>query len=323
MKKNNFVSIIKKPAMEVMKTTGLLASVTMAQAALESGWFESELYKNANNPFGIKGEYNGKSYKIVTEEEKEDGTREKVSADFRKYPDLITAINDRTNVLYNSKNGKGEYRYRAAFNERDPETAITIIKEGGYATASNYVETIMNIINQNNFTQYDKEVINELEKEAKESPVTDNIVEVEAPKIQYYVRSSKDDKVNQKGAFAELTNAISLCDSLEGYYVFDANMNIIHESALNKKASPNTINTSSSAVKVAYVAGTKLNIKSSKLYVSSVSNTATRNISNMVLYIYDGKNFNGRYRVCINKSYCNTNTKNVYGYISIEETVLK
>ena len=49
-----FIDLISPLAMEDMHTSGILASVTIAQAILESGWGTSELAVNANNFFCMK-----------------------------------------------------------------------------------------------------------------------------------------------------------------------------------------------------------------------------------------------------------------------------
>ena len=45
-----------------MKKTGVLASVTIAQAILESGWGQSELSLKANNLFGMKTNLSGNTW---------------------------------------------------------------------------------------------------------------------------------------------------------------------------------------------------------------------------------------------------------------------
>ena len=49
-----FIALISPLAIEDMRTSGILASVTIAQAILESDWGTSELAVNANNFFDMK-----------------------------------------------------------------------------------------------------------------------------------------------------------------------------------------------------------------------------------------------------------------------------
>ena len=102
-----FIDLISPLAIEDMRTSGVLASVTIAQAILESGWDTSELAVNANIFFGMKKSlsgntwpnsiWDGKSiYTKVTEEQKPTGEYYEITADFRKYPEILDSIRDPT-----------------------------------------------------------------------------------------------------------------------------------------------------------------------------------------------------------------------------------
>lgn len=97
-----------------MKKSGILASVSLAQFILESGYGKSELAQNANNIFGMKcslsgntwsgSAWDGKSkYTKKTQEQHTDGSYETITADFRKYPcmreDLMTFLDEQTAEL--------------------------------------------------------------------------------------------------------------------------------------------------------------------------------------------------------------------------------
>ena len=100
-----FIDLISPLAIENMRTSDVLASVTIAQAILESGWGTSELAVNANNFFGMKkslsgntwpnSTWDGKSiYTKVTGEQKPTGEYYEITADFRKYPEILDSIQD-------------------------------------------------------------------------------------------------------------------------------------------------------------------------------------------------------------------------------------
>ena len=95
MNTQQFISTLGPLATKDMRTSGILASITIAQAILESGWGTSELAVNANNFFGMKkslsgntwsnSTWDGKSiYTKVTGEQKPTGTYYEIKADFRK-----------------------------------------------------------------------------------------------------------------------------------------------------------------------------------------------------------------------------------------------
>lgn len=165
MTEKEFVSYIGLLAVEDMKKTGILASITAAQAILESGYGKSDLAANANNLFGMKAnlsgnnwasEWDGKTFTINTGEQKEDGEYYTVAAAFRKYQNHAGSIKDHSDYLTGAKNGK-TFRYAGISSETDYRTAAQIIKNGGYATSLTYVDKLCNVIEKWNLTQYDKE----------------------------------------------------------------------------------------------------------------------------------------------------------------------
>lgn len=150
-----------------MKTSGILASVSAAQFILESGYGKSELAQNANNCFGMKcslsgntwsgSTWDGKSkYTKQTQEEYKEGELTTITADFRKYACVEDSVADHSAYLLGAMNGSKK-RYEGLKGEKDYRKAMQIIKDGGYATSSTYVEKICSIIEKYNLTQYDAE----------------------------------------------------------------------------------------------------------------------------------------------------------------------
>lgn len=202
------------------KKTGILASVSMAQFILESGYGKSELAQNANNVFGMKcslsgnnwngSAWDGKSkYTKQTKEQNPDGSYETVTADFRKYSCVEDSIADHSAYLLGAKNGS-KLRYDGLKDCRDYKKVAQIIKDGGYATSLTYVEKLCSIIEKWNLTQYD----------ATDKPV---------PIRWYRVRKTWTDSKTQKGAFKILENAKKCADVNPGYSVFDADGVKIYE----------------------------------------------------------------------------------------------
>ena len=192
-----------------MEESGILASVSIAQFILESGYGKSELAQNANNLFGMKKSLSGNTWdssawddtSIYTKktQENENGTYVTVTADFRKYPSVEKSIADHSAYLLGAKNGS-RLRYDGLKYCTDYRKAAQIIKDGGYASSPDYVEKLCTIIERWNLTQYDAAG----EKE-----------------VWYRVRKAWDDKSSQKGAFHSLENAKKCADDNKGYFVFD------------------------------------------------------------------------------------------------------
>ena len=161
----DFLAVMVPLAVADMKKSGVLASVTLAQAIIESGWGTQELAEKANNFFGMKARlsgntwpgstWNGETYEKETAEQREDGSYYTVKALFRKYRDAAQSVADHSAYLTGAMDGKGNLRYAGIKGEKDARTALTIIKNGGYATSLEYVERLMLRIEKYNLTQYD------------------------------------------------------------------------------------------------------------------------------------------------------------------------
>lgn len=147
-----------------MKKSGVLASVSLAQFILESGYGKSELAQNANNLFGMKKTLSGNTWSGSTwdgssvytkkTQEYENGQYVTITADFRKYPSVEKSIADHSAYLLGAKNDS-KLRYDGLKGCTDYKKAVQIIKDGGYATSPTYVESICNIIDRWKLTQYD------------------------------------------------------------------------------------------------------------------------------------------------------------------------
>ena len=203
------------------KKTGILASISLAQFILESGYGKSELAQNANNVFGMKkslsgntwsgSTWDGKSiYTKKTQEQNADGSYETITADFRKYACVEDSIADHSAYLLGAMNGSKK-RYPGIAGMTDYKAVAKLIKDGGYATSLTYVEKLCNIIERWNLTQYD----------ATNAP--------EETQVWYRVRKSWADAASQKGAFHVLSNAKACADENPGYSVFDEAGKVIYQ----------------------------------------------------------------------------------------------
>ena len=149
------------------KKNGILASVSLAQFILESGYGKSELAQNANNCFGMKkslsgntwsgSSWDGKSIYTKKTQEEENGKMITIAADFRKYGCVEDSITDHSAYLLGAKNGSA-FRYNGLKGCTDYKKAVQIIKDGGYATSSTYVSNLCSIIERWNLTKYDATV---------------------------------------------------------------------------------------------------------------------------------------------------------------------
>ena len=165
MKKSEFIPTIAPIVQAENKKRGnpLFSSVVIAQAICESAWGQSTIMMKANAIFGIKATSNwkGKVYNSNTKECYDGVSMTNINACFRAYSSLQESISDYFDLITKLE------RYRKACVSESPLECITAIKNGGYATDPNYINTIMSIINSNNLTQYDVENVESVENKTE------------------------------------------------------------------------------------------------------------------------------------------------------------
>lgn len=152
---NSFLNKLRPYVMEDMTTTKILASLTAAQAFIESNKGNSGLTQKANNLFGIKGTYNGQAVQMYTTEYY-NGVKQRVLANFRAYPSWQESVDDHSslfNRLARYKNLRGETDYVKACNN---------VQADGYATSPTYATTLLNIINTYKLYEWDRECTNKI-----------------------------------------------------------------------------------------------------------------------------------------------------------------
>ena len=148
MTKSEFVKEIAKDAKTVCKERGYgyaSYATCVAQACCESAYGQSERMSKANAYFGIKAtakwvqanKYGGLTYNSRTKECYQ-GVHYDITACFRAYLCRLDSVKDYFDLMEIS-------RYNKSLKASTVEECITIIKKGGYATAPNYVNTILNV----------------------------------------------------------------------------------------------------------------------------------------------------------------------------------
>ena len=144
--------------------TGVLASVTLAQAIHESYAGCSLLAQKGNNLFGMKTYLSGNNWggsawkgKVFVKRTKEEYNHRTVTitARFRKYDNVMQSVNDHSAYLKNARNGSRR-RYAGLTNTRSYKKQLQIIKKGGYCTFANYTTMLGRVIKRYDLTKYDK-----------------------------------------------------------------------------------------------------------------------------------------------------------------------
>ena len=150
MNNKEFIAKIGPLAKAEEERSGVLASLTIAQAILESGWGKSGLTVKGNALFGIKAgsNWHGKVYNTKTQECFDGRNFETITAGFRAYDSWAESIKDHSELL------TGLSRYKKVVGEKDYKKACREIQAAGYATDPNYANKLIQIIEENNLNQW-------------------------------------------------------------------------------------------------------------------------------------------------------------------------
>jgi flagellum-specific peptidoglycan hydrolase FlgJ len=129
---------------ENMRQFGIPASITLAQALLESGSGVGTLCLQANNHFGIKcrTDWKGPSVKYDDDSAQEC---------FRKYTDPNDSFRDHATFLL----AKPWYASLFKLDKKDYKNWAKGLKKAGYATDVKYPEKLINLIEKYQLFQYD------------------------------------------------------------------------------------------------------------------------------------------------------------------------
>jgi flagellum-specific peptidoglycan hydrolase FlgJ len=147
---NAFIDRVSADAIQSQRATGVPASVTIAQAILESGWGKSGLSTKAHNYFGIKGE-GPAGHVTMRTREVYNGREVYENAKFRKYNSPAESFIDHGRFLRDNP------RYAKAFKHTDnAERFAAEIHKAGYATDPNYTKLLTGIIRQHDLTRFDR-----------------------------------------------------------------------------------------------------------------------------------------------------------------------
>jgi flagellum-specific peptidoglycan hydrolase FlgJ len=147
VQKDAFFAMAVGPAQASQAETGVPASVTLAQAILESGWGDNHL-GDAYNYFGIKAQP-GEPSVMERTREVEGGKSVYVEAAFRRFASVEECFAAHGHFLRDNP------RYAKAFETTDGESFARAIAAAGYATDPKYADLLAQIIRENDLARYD------------------------------------------------------------------------------------------------------------------------------------------------------------------------
>jgi hypothetical protein len=148
-----FLDVAAQAARQQQALTGVPASVTVAQAILESDWGRSTLAQNANNYFGMKvlGTLgNDGLVWMPTSEYDASGKLYQTTSAFRAYKSLADSMADHDQLLAAAS------RYSSAMRSaNDPRQFAALIAQAGYSTDPAYADKLVALMDRYGLYQLD------------------------------------------------------------------------------------------------------------------------------------------------------------------------
>lgn len=139
-----YIEKYKDIAIEEMKRCGVPASITLAQGLHESGNGNSVLAREANNHFGIKVQKEWKGPFIYVDDDKP-------GEKFRKYDKVEDSFYDHSNFI----STKERYAFLFKLSPLDYKNWAKGLRSAGYATAKDYAQKLIKIIEDEQLYKYD------------------------------------------------------------------------------------------------------------------------------------------------------------------------
>lgn len=155
---SEFLKSAVPAAQASQRATGVPASITLAQAILESGWGQSKLARVAFNFFGVKATHldNPETYVEMPTTEDSHGSVSHILAKFERYASPAESFAAHAALLANSQ------RYQPAMAVcHDPAKFALQLQQCGYSTLENsyglkiYAARLMSLVQEFDLTQYD------------------------------------------------------------------------------------------------------------------------------------------------------------------------
>jgi flagellum-specific peptidoglycan hydrolase FlgJ len=156
--KIQFIEKVSDGAYKNYKNYGILPSITIGQAILESGWGESELSSRHNNIFGIKADASWSEEKVNMKTK--ENYKDVIVGDFRAYNNISSSIEDHGKFLWENE----RYAKNGLFEAKNYRAQAQVLEDAGYSTAKDengnliYGDKLIRVIQENNLMIYDTKV---------------------------------------------------------------------------------------------------------------------------------------------------------------------
>jgi LysM repeat protein len=151
----NYVDRFKAIAVREMERTGVPASIKLAQGLLESDAGRSTLANQANNHFGVKCHSDWQGARYYKEDDDYDPvTKELLKSCFRVYKNADESFVEHSEFLRDPRKVT-RYGWLFQLPKTDYVAWANGLEKSGYATASDYSEKLIKIIEDYQLSQFD------------------------------------------------------------------------------------------------------------------------------------------------------------------------
>lgn len=149
-----FIERLVPHAQELQDGYGVLPSIILGQAILESNWGKSTLASKYNNLFGIKAYGDQKKVSLETKEFVNEEWIT-IQGDFKVYDSLEQSMDDHTQLFVQGVDWNPAL-YEKVITATNYQEAAQALQEAGYATDPGYAQKIIQVIETYQLNQYDR-----------------------------------------------------------------------------------------------------------------------------------------------------------------------
>ncbi|MGV1161730.1 glycoside hydrolase family 73 protein [Enterococcus faecium] len=149
-----FIERLVPHAQELQDGYGVLPSIILGQAILESNWGKSTLASKYNNLFGIKAYGDQKKVSLETKEFVNEEWIT-IQGDFKVYDSWEQSMDDHTQLFVQGVDWNPAL-YEKVITATNYQEAAQALQDAGYATDPGYAQKIIQVIETYRLNQYDR-----------------------------------------------------------------------------------------------------------------------------------------------------------------------
>lgn len=160
--RQGFINELVPTAQRLQREYGILTSVSLAQAALESNFGNSELSRDYNNLYGVKTETDDPDGVDFATLEFIDNEWIEIQDRFKVYPSWEASMESHAQLIYYGTSWDPNY-YSQVLEGQDYRQQSQGLQKAGYATDPSYSDKLIELIEFYQLNEFDQPKANELD----------------------------------------------------------------------------------------------------------------------------------------------------------------